>query len=1308
MLRSSSWRASRLSALLCLFCPIAFDIVSAVAADGAAEQEAERIRSATDVRGGFVVHLGCKHVALTAALRGNDGTQVHGLDTDPATVAAARKQLLQDGLYGPVTVDRLAGSSLPYIDNFVNLVVAEDATGVTQEEIERVLCPGGVGYVKTNGQWRKFVKPRPSDIDDWSHYFHSASGNAVAHDQVVAPPERLQWVGSPRYSRHHDRMASLSAMVSTNGRLFYIMDEGSRISIELPSHWQLIARDAFNGTVLWKKPIEKWHDQMWPLKSGPTQLARRLVSSGDEIYVTLGLHQPVSRLDAVTGEVKHVYEGTQTAEEMLLKDGVLFVLVNKKGSELDEFAPKLNTGDQQRVATEFLWNEQPREIHAIDTASGKMLWTHTSKVVPLTLCADDRHLVFHDGDRIVALQRKTGETHWATEPAAKRKTIQFNFGPRLVLHEDYVLYAGGEGKMRCFDSSSGKQLWESDHAPSGYQSPQDLIVTGGMVWVAPTTSGRDSGIYKGRDLKTGEVKVEFPPDIDTYWFHHRCYIAKATDRFLIPSRTGIELVDFNAKHWDINHWVRGGCLYGVMPCNGLLYAPPHDCACYPEAKLYGLNALAPALKKPLLPKVIPEAGRLERGPGFAAKIDETDATENDWPTYRHDAERSGSSKGRLGSNLDPNWEVTLSGRLSSLVAARGLVYVAQIDQHTLHALDGATGTLKWSFTAGGRIDSPPSFWKGRLLFGSADGWVYALRAEDGELLWKYRAAPIDRRLMSFEQLESVWPVHGSILVERDVAHFVVGRSSFLDGGMWYLRLNPRTGEKLSETVLNDRDPNTGRDLQEKLQTLQMPVALNDLLCSDGECVYLRSQKFDFEGNRQEIGPVSGNAIEQGGTQTGKGRHLFAPMGFLDDTWFHRSYWVYGKNFAGGHNGYYQAGKHTPSGRILVFNDKEIFGYARQPQYYRWTTPLEHQMFSASRDAVSEQMIGAPAKNNAAGKSSDTVSFANTASLDPAKKALTVEAWVKPEGHSGVIVAHGGPANGYALALVNRKPTFYIRATNQLGKATTDERVADGWNHIVGVLETDKTIKLYLNGSLVGTGTAPALVPTAPKQALEFGGDSAGSVGDYQEPFGFTGSLDEVRIFHRALTPQEIAEASTNVEASRALSKEAALACTFDAGNAKDESGHANDGTLGQLPTGQGRVGTALVFPKAAPAAAAGQPKVGFDHTWTRFVPVFARSMVLANDALVVAGPEDVVDEEYALERLAAKDPAIHTQLKRQDEILDGQEGGRFWVMSTKDGSRVAEFKIDALPVWDGMSTAFGRIYIATTDGRVLCYGKDAK
>ncbi|HQU43440.1 MAG TPA: PQQ-binding-like beta-propeller repeat protein, partial [Pirellulales bacterium] len=643
----------------------------------------------------------------------------------------------------------------------------------------------------------------------------------------------------------------------------------------------------------------------------------------------------------------------------------------------------------------------------------------------------------------------------------------------------------------------------------------------------------------------------------------------------------------------------------------------------------------------------------------------------------------------------------LPGRLSALVVAGGLVYVAQIDQHKLHALDAKTGKSRWTYTAGGRIDSPPTYWNGRLFFGSMDGWVYSLRASDGALLWRYRAAPLDRRLMAFEQLESVWPVHGSIMIEKDVAHFVVGRSSFLDGGMWYVRLDPRTGKKLGETVLNDRDPETGEDIQNRLQTLQMPVALADILCTDGECVYLRSQKFDDAGQRQEIGPVSGDAAKQGGTQAGPGRHLFAPMGFLDDTWFHRAYWVYGKNFAGGHNGYFQAGKHTPSGRILVFNDKEIYGYARQPQYYRWTTPLEHQLFSANRDAVAPAPMANERRNGP-----ETVEFAVTPSIDPTNKPLTVEAWVKPDGPGGVIVAHGGPAQGYALFLQNRKPTFAIRSGDNLTEIQTPDRLKNGWHHLAGVLTREKDMRLYVDGVLAASGKTPTLISSEPKQKLELGGDT-GEVGSYKNGFPFVGSIDEVRITHRALTAAEVATSFQAPEEARAMKADVVVHCTFDDGNAKDDSGKNNDGDLGKLPTGKGRIGTAVVFPKAAgPAAvAAGDGKqLGFDHNWTKFVPVFARAMVLGKDALIVSGPPDLLDEEYALERLAAKDPAIQEQLQAQADSLEGKKGGRFTVVSTTDGSALADLDLDALPVWDGMSTAYGRIYMATTDGRVLCLG----
>ena len=232
--------------------------LAALTAHAAPEADAGAIFATSGIKGGIVVQLGVGDGTLTTALRANDSYQVQGLDTDAARVAKARETIFATGAYGPVSVDRFDGRTLPYIDNLVNLIVAEDLGSVPMEEVKRVLVPDGVALVKQAGEWKKTVKTRSDALDEWTHYYYDAKGNAVSKDRQVGPPERLQWVGSPRWSRHHDRMSSLSAQVTSAGRLFYIMDEGSRISILLPSKWNLIARDAFNGTLLWKKPIYKW------------------------------------------------------------------------------------------------------------------------------------------------------------------------------------------------------------------------------------------------------------------------------------------------------------------------------------------------------------------------------------------------------------------------------------------------------------------------------------------------------------------------------------------------------------------------------------------------------------------------------------------------------------------------------------------------------------------------------------------------------------------------------------------------------------------------------------------------------------------------------------------------------------------------------------------------------------------------------------------------------------------------------------------------------------------------------------------
>jgi len=920
------------------------------------QDEARRILEGTGVQGGFVVHLGCGDGELTAALRAGEGFQVHGLDRDARKVEIARERIRAKGVYGPVAVDRLADARLPYIDRMVNLLVAEDLNGVPMDEVLRVLAPRGVAWLKKDGAWTKTVKPVPAGIDDWTHYFHGPDGNPAGRDTEIGPPSHLQWLGSPRWSRHHDRMASMSALISHQGRLFYVMDEGSRVSILLPPKWMLIARDAYNGVVLWKRPIAEWQNHLWPLKSGPTALARRIAAEGNLLFMTLGYASPVTALDPATGEVIRTYENTKATEELIVSNGTLFALVNEGEMELSNYAPKQSVGDQKRVSTEFVWNRKPRRLAAIDAASGKTLWSREGIIAPLSLVADAKRVYHHDGDRMICLDRATGKELW-TEGAGKRPETPFHQGVRVMVTEDVVLCKGTDHKLRAFDAATGKALWTTEAPAGGYQSPEDLLVVDGLVWTAPTTSTKDSGVFTGRDPRTGEVKIEFPPDARTYWFHHRCYIAKGTGKYLLTSRTGLEFVDPKAKHWTIHHWVRGGCLYGVLPANGLVYAPPHNCACYPEAKLFGFNALAGPSASREIPRES-EGGRLEPGPAAASALDELKA--EDWSTYRADSARSGFTKTPIAADPAPAWQTALGGKLSALTVGGGKVFVARVDEHQVVALDAASGKPVWTFTAGGRVDSPPTFWRGRAVFGSADGWIYCLRAADGALAWRFRAAPRDLRHMAHEQLESVWPVPGSVLVENEIVHAMAGRSAFLDGGLRYVRLEARTGKLLTETALDETDPDTGGNLQEKIKTLQMPVGLADILTSDGKQVFLRSQKFNLEGQRLGTGPTSGDAVENASVQKGSDAHVFAPFGFLDDSWFHRSYWVYGRSFSGGHNGFYQAAKFTPAGQILVHDETMVYSYGRKPEYLKWTTPMEHQLAAALKEAELVKKPG-PAK-----------------------------------------------------------------------------------------------------------------------------------------------------------------------------------------------------------------------------------------------------------------------------------------------------------------------------------------------------------
>jgi len=303
------------------------------------------------------------------------------------------------------------------------------------------------------------------------------------------------------------------------------------------------------------------------------------------------------------------------------------------------------------------------------------------------------------------------------------------------------------------------------------------------------------------------------------------------------------------------------------------------------------------------------------------------------------------------ARLRQAWRSPVGGRLTQPVVAAGYVVAADVDAGMVYALDEASGDVRWKHVAGGRVDSPPTVHDGLVLFGGADGRVTCLRLADGELVWRFLAAPADLRTVAMDRLESPWPVHGSVLVLDGVAYCSAGRSSWLDCGIFLYGLHPVTGEVIYATRYESRHPQFRRDQvaaeewgHERFdqnaadyKTFEHPDradafsmaggSISDVLVSDGHNVFLHHRKFNAALEKQEE----------------LSRHLFSTSSLLDDAENHRSHWFLGTgdfsripvayswivNSRGGRRGASTVA--VPTAVILAYDDHAVWGVQRPEQ-----------------------------------------------------------------------------------------------------------------------------------------------------------------------------------------------------------------------------------------------------------------------------------------------------------------------------------------------------------------------------------------
>ena len=145
-----------------------------------------------------------------------------------------------------------------------------------------------------------------------------------------------------------------------------------------------------------------------------------------------------------------------------------------------------------------------------------------------------------------------------------------------------------------------------------------------------------------------------------------------------------------------------------------------------------------------------------------------------------------------------------------------------------------------------------------------------------------------------------------------------------------------------------------------------------------------------------------------------------------------------------------------------------------------------------------------------------------------ENALTVEVWVKYNawgviGSSRHYVSDWNTwsvdnQKGFLLRTYqdNKNPQFIVAdGVNYYGVSSSQELSLDTWYHIAGIFKANEIFKIYVNGIERGSGSSPSKYEKESATQIYIGRSGI-------NPGYFNGIIDQLAIYDRALTPEEIA------------------------------------------------------------------------------------------------------------------------------------------------------------------------------------------
>jgi outer membrane protein assembly factor BamB len=551
---------------------------------------AEAIVRDTGIVEGFCLDLDCGDGQLAYELAKRTQLQIYAIDSDPAKVARARRNLEAAGLYGiRVMVHQGDPGAMPYPKYFANLIVsgrsvAQGVDAVNASDLGRVLRPyGGIALLGKTGAMERTDRGPLEGAGSWTHQYTNPANTCASVDTLVKGPLGLLWYRDadlPMPQRHGRGPAPLFA----DGRLFV---EGMDA---------LRAIDAYNGRTLWDFPLKgilaTYHQDHL---SGVAITNSNFCVGGDDLYVRRD--NKCFRIEVATGKMVQEFsspkgpDGHEGVWGYLAYDGdTLFGSI----SNTDHIV----RWGWKKADMSKLYSES-HTFFAIDPETGKEKWRYEAKdsirhnAVAIgggavflidrepadvdrlehELAAEKRRgkkapdegqkTKEHKTGKLLALDARTGEVLWEDDQDIYGTTLALSVEHKMLLMSyqptRFKLPSERGGRMAVYATANGYRMW--DYGMKYVTRPlinDHTIYTQGGAW----------------DLATGLEK--------TFNFD-RSYgcgqLAGSKYMMLFRSAT-LGYFDLSREEGTENYGgVRPGCWINAIPAGGLVLVPDASSGC---------------------------------------------------------------------------------------------------------------------------------------------------------------------------------------------------------------------------------------------------------------------------------------------------------------------------------------------------------------------------------------------------------------------------------------------------------------------------------------------------------------------------------------------------------------------------------------------------------------------------------------------------------------------------------------------------------------------------------------------------------